>query len=540
MLISGYPWVIGRSAKEGEIQDVSIETTAEGLNRIQIARDARNTDRKIVVVDRRSLPNGAWKRLLETEAFSEDALPERLSETRAIVEFESIPNVWGIEPEKTWGVPAGMESPWMEPVEMVGNELLLPLGAKWVSGDAPVNTVKDNSFKNGKYVVSIRENFVTIEDVSGEVLARISTDTSYSRWTEGIAGAASFRGGSVYIEPAKPPVFLGSYTLDQTPILIQPGLYSYGDNFIVSSNPINGRTGVGLISFVKDPYPQRWIPRIFVRAYVRLVTPANVPPLVEDEPSRIGIDAYPVPTDFDIEPKFVTPYHNKVGVFNTWELDIKPVDYSPRERPYDILVPFDGKVEDWGGHSIWYPGTFFPANDFNDKPNAAFPSQIPYEISSIPEMREGVAFFRWKDSNFFRPIRNEWLDILYRDGYIYFENAVSPESNGISKIDLTAGWNSTKIEWNPFGLYVNDNPALIEEKTWGEVLGNNLKWGQVGNIAPSSLAPNPNLPVTTEQFYQEPPTWETGVPEGEVPPPIPDYSQSPRTWGRVLYEQFDG
>lgn len=539
MLISGYPWVIGRSAREGDIQDVSIETTAEGLNRIQIARDAKNTDRKIIVVDRRSLPNGPWKRLLETEAFSDNATPDRLSETRAIVDFETIPNAWGFETEKTWGLPAGMESPWMEPVEMVGNELLLPIESKWISGDAPVNTVKNNVFKNGKYVVEISDA-VRIDDVSGENIGVISTDTSYVRWTEGIAGAASFSGGSVYIEPAKPPIFMGSFTLDKTPTLIQPGLYAYGDHYLISSSPVIGRSGVGMISLIKDPYPQRWIKRMFGRAYVRLVTPANVPPLIEDEPRRIGIDAYPVPTDFSIEPKVVTPYSNKVGVFNAWDLDIPPVLYAPRERPYDVYIPFDGKLEDWGGNSVWHPGTFFPALDYKNEPNASFPTDIPYEMPDIPAMREGVLFYRWKDSSFHRVIKNDWLDVFYRDGYVYFENSVSPNSNGISKIDLTLGWNSTKVEWNPFGLYVNDKPGLTEEQTWGDVLGNDLTWGEIANIAPSRWTPNPDIPLEIEQFEEIPPTWETGVPEGDAPIPIPDYSDRPRTWGRVLYERFEG
>ncbi len=542
--ISGFNWVIGRNAHEGEIQDVRITTTPEGLNRIEIARDAKDLDPRTYVVDRRVLPNGAWRRLLEVDSFSDDALPDNLSEVRAIVEFETIPNSWDLPVEKTWGLPAGMESPWVEPLEMVGNELLLPMEAKWVSGDAPVNITANNSFRNGKYISTIRDNRVYIDDVTGENIGTISIDTRFLQWSEGIAGAASFRGGSLYVEPSKPPVFMGSYSLDRDPIPMQPGLYAYGENYLISNAPIVGRTGVGMICLLKDPYPKRWINRMFGRAYVQLISPANVPPLIEDEPSRISVQAFPLPTDFEITPKVVTPYANKVGVFNVWDLDDPAVIYDPRERPYDVLIPFDGKAEDWGGHYIHQPGDFFPARDWKNNPNAAFPTQLPYEMPDIPEMAEGIAFFRWRDSASFRVIRNEWIDLFYKEGYIYFENKVSPEANGIQKIIVSSGWNNTKVEWNGYTLFVNDVKALTEEMTWGDVLGEDSpgganKWGEIANIPASQWTRNGAIPLDIEQYEEIPPTWETGKPEGEVPTPVPDYSERPRTWGRVLFEKYE-
>jgi hypothetical protein len=537
--ISGYNWVVGRSAKEGEIQDVSIETTPEGLNRLQIARDARDLDPRFYVVDRRTLPNGAWRRLLEVHSFSRDALPDMLSEVRAIVNFETIPNSWGLTTEKTWGLPSGMESPWTEPIEMVGNELLLSTDTTWVSGDAPINIPVDNVYRNGKYVTYIRANGIYIEDVTGELIGVIGTNTNTVRWTEGIAGAATFNGGSVFIEPGKPPLFLGSFTLDHTPVPVQPGLYEYGDNYLISNIPLVGRSGVGAIAFIKDPHPQRWIRRMFGRAYVELVSPANVPPLIEDEPSRISVEAFPLRNDYDISPEVVTPYADKTGVFNTWDLDSPNVIYDPRERPYDVFLPFSKSIEDWGGHYVDHIGTFFPARDWRGELDASFPTAIRYELPDLPEMAEGVVFFRWKDSTSFNIIQTEWMRIFYKLGYIYFESKVSPEANGIQKIIVSTGWNKTKVEWNGSSLFVNDVPALTEEQTWGDVLGENNTWGEIANIAPSLWTPRGSIPLDVEQFAEIPPTWETGVPEGEVPPPVTDYSEAPRTWGRVLFEPYE-
>lgn len=540
MKVSGMNWVVGRSTKEGEIQDVSIETTPEGLNRIQIARDAKNLDPRIYVVDRRVLPSGAWRRLLEVNSFSEDALPEKLSEVRAIIEYETIPNMWGLPTEKTWGLPAGMESPWQEPIEMVGNELLLSVDTKWVSGDAPINIVTDNIYKNGKYLVSVRNGYISIEDNTGDPLGTITTDTRLLQWTEGIAGAASFVGGSIYIEPAKPPLFMGTFELDKDPVPIQPGLYAYGDNYLISNIPINSRRGVGAIAFVKDAYPQRWINKMFGRAYTQLISPANIPPLVEDEPSRISISAFPVPTDYpDIDTEIVTPYANQLGVFNVWDLESPDVIYDPRERPYDLFIPFNNRAEDWGGHSVWHPGTFFPATDWRGESDAAFPTEIPYEMPDIPSMEEGVLFFRWRDSSSFQIIKTEWMRVFYKEGYIYFENNVSPDSNGIQKIIASSGWNNTKVEWNYYSLFVNDVPAMTEEQTWKDILGVNNTWGEIANIAPSLWTPNGDFPLDVIQHEELPPVWETGYPEGEAPIPDPNYSEKPRTWGRVLFEPFE-
>jgi hypothetical protein len=542
MLVSGYPWVVGRSTKEGEIQDVSIETTAEGLNRIQIARDAKDTDSKFYVVDRKMQPSGAWRRLLEVESFSPDALPDRLSEVRAIVEFETIPNMWGLEVDKTWGLPEGMESPWFEPVEMVGNELLLPINASWVSGDAPVNIVKDNVYSNGKYTTIVDEGEVIVEDTAtGELVGSLRTDTRYLSWTEGIAGAAQFYGGSVYIEPAKPPVFLGLCELDVDPVPIQPGLYHYGDNYVISSVPIRGGRVIGAVAFVKDPYPQRWIRKMFGRAYVKLISPAHIPPLIEDMPRRIGIEAYPVPTDFeDITPHVVTPYADKTGVFNVWDLDIPPVIYRPSERPYDVLLPFDGRAEDWGGFNVDYPGTFFPAEDFKGNAGASFPVYIPYEMPDIPVILEGTAFYRWKDSNAFSVIKTEWVEISYREGWVYFDHKYSPDATGIAEIQEIIDWNHTKVEWTSNTLHVNDIPALTEEIPWGEILNEPAPrtWGEIAEIPPSQWTRTGSFPIDKEVFTEIPPTWMTGYPEGEVPPPPPDYSGRPRTWGRILYEEI--
>ncbi len=177
MAFSHSNFVIGREGKEGDLQDITISTTPEGLNLIQLARDAQDLSPRIYVVDRRVLPNGAIKRLLEVNSFS-DVDPGRLSEVRVEMKYESIPNIWGIEPDKTFGIPEGMESPWFEPQEMVGNELLLGEDALYISGDAPVNIDRDNTYTNGKYKTSIFDGRIEISDTSGEFLGLITTDTS--------------------------------------------------------------------------------------------------------------------------------------------------------------------------------------------------------------------------------------------------------------------------------------------------------------------------------------------------------------------------
>jgi hypothetical protein len=329
--------------------------------------------------------------------------------------------------------------------------------------------------------------------------------------------------------------------LELEPEPIQPGLYHYGENYLVTSAPVIGTRVLGAVAFIKDPYPQRWINRMFGRAYVKLISPVHIPPLVEDLPRRIGIEAYPVPTDFDdITPWYVTPYADKIGVFNVWELEIPPVIYRPSERPYDVLLPFDGRVEDWGGHSVDYQGTFFPAEDFEGNDGASFPVYQPYEMPDIPVILEGTAFYRWKDSGSFAVLKTEWLKISYREGWVYFDHKQSPDATGIAQVAVELDWNNTKIEWTSNTLHVNDLPALIHELTWGHVLDeeDRQRWGETAEIAPSLWTRSGNFPVDAEQFSEIPPIWETGYPEGEAPTPEPDYSERPRTWGRVLYEDI--
>lgn len=534
---SGVTFVVGRSEKQGELQDVKIRTQATGLNSIDIARDAKILDRRIYVVDRRVLPNGSWKRLLEVESFNVDASPEKLSEVKATVEFEEIANFWGIPFQRCWGLPEGMEAPWNDPMEMVGNELILPEDVRWVSGDAPVNINRNNYYQNGKYTVNITRDFIEIGDTRGEVIGGINTSTSNISWTEGVAGAAFFDGGSIYIEPGKPPLFVGNFTLDEEPTYRKAGLYEYSRNFLVSSVEIKGRSGVGAIAFVKDPFPERWVPRMMGRAYVKLDSPVYVPPLVEDEPNRISVSVHHPPTDFsDIKPTVITPYANKTGVFNAWTPESGEVKYAPLERPYDVFLPFD-KIEDWGGHSVWTPGDYYPALDWHNQESAAFPNGLGYDMPELPVIAEGTIFYRWKNSGYFNVIKNDDLDVVYKEGIVYFFSKTTPSAGGIGKIVVSSGWNNTKIEFGQDRLFINDQPGLIEEQLWDNT--NEFRWGQIMDIPESQwIKKHQDFPITEERFEEIPPTWETGFPEEEVDTPDPDYSLRPNTWGQVLYEEF--
>lgn len=529
-------FVIGRTSKEGNLQDIRIHVNADGLNRVDIARDPKDLSSRIYVVDRRTLPDGPWRRLLEVESFS-DTTPDRLSEVRANIDCEVIPNFWNIDTKKTWGLPEGMESPWFKPLEMVGNELLLSEESIFVSGDAPVNTIKGNIFQNGKYRIEIDRTSLTLTS-GDDTLGVLDTNLSSLFWSEGIAGALSFSGGSVYMEPAKPPLFMGTFYLDKEPIQIKDALYQYGDYYLIASHPITDREFTGAFSLVKDPFPERWVERVFCRAYVDLISPAYKPPITEDEPERISIRVEYPETDFtDIKPKIVTPYSNETGVFNSWMIDESPVNSQSKERPWDILLPFRD-LQDWGGYPVESLREFYPARDFLNEPHAAYPSDEGYELPNLPEIPEGTIFLRWKDSSFFWIIRNDWIDIFYRDGWVYHENKVSPDSSGIAPVQVKADWNNLKVEWSADTLIVNDQPALTQERLWGEVLGEEGIWGNVTGLSPSQWKPDPDYPIDVEQYHEVLPVWETGKPEGEVVLQDPDYTDSPRTWGRVLYERF--
>lgn len=536
MRFAGYPFTVPRDSRSGNLSDVRIAMAASGLNHLEIARDPRDTSEKTYVIDRR-IGDGPWRRLLTVDAFSE-APPGRLSEVRAVVEFEELPNTWGIEPEKTWGLPAGMESPWTPALEMIGNELLLPEEAIYISGDAPVNIARDNGYSNGRYGLQFSGERITVTDLYAvEEIALLSSDTSSLRWEEGTAGAAVFRGGSVYIEPAKPPLFMGTFSLDKDPIYVSPGLYEYGDHYLISSVEVGGASITGAFSIVKDPFPERWVPRVFCRAYVSLISPAHQPPLTEDEPERLSVRVEYPENDFPgIEPEVVTPYANKTGVFNSWDLEEGPVVRTSLERPYDYLVPFR-RLEDWGGHPVWAAGDYYPALDFKGEESASYPTDMPFESPELPGIPEGTLFYRFQDSAYHNVISNEWIDVVYKEGYVYFENALSPEANGIGKITPTAYWNNVKVEWGVDTLFVNDEPAMIDELPWGAILDDGT-WGETANIPPEEWTPSGDFPLDVEQYQEIPPTWVTGRPEGEVEIPPPDYSARPRTWGRLLFEDY--
>lgn len=539
MKVSGTNFILGRSQKEGDLQDVRVFTASTGLNHVEIARDARDLQPKVYVVDRRII-GGPWHRVLEARSFVEEST-DRISEVRASVRYESIPNWWGIEPERTWGLPSGMESPWTPPLEMVGNELLIPEKGQYVSGDAPVDIAIDDTYQNGKYRIAFSEGQIIIYSGLKEI-AILEADTTFLTWNDGTAGAASFRDGSMFMEPAKPPIFEGRFSLDKSPRFMRSGLYEYGDVFLISSTPINGRNVVGTISIVDDPYPERWLPRMFCRAYVELISPSHVPPLTEEEPRRVSVRVQRVTNDFpDIEPKAVTPYANKTGVFNAWEIDEPAVVYAPKERPYDIFLPFD-TGEDWGGNAVYNPTVYIPATDRFGEPGAAFPSMIGYRLPEIPPQSRGTLSYWWKDSAFHVVMRTTWNDIIYKEGWLYIQNSFAPYSDGIAPVNTPVDWIHTKIEWTPTSLFVNDLPALQEKKIWNDVEnnldGSRSTYADILGVEEDQQLPDPNIPVMEEQFLEEPVTWETGYPGTSAPRPAPDYSESPRTWGRVLYEDF--
>lgn len=539
MRVTGTNFILGRTRVEGDLQDVRVFTASTGLNHVEIARDARDLTPKVVVVDRR-LIGGPWHRVLETRSFTPD-ITEKISEVRAEVRYESIVNWWGIEPERTWGLPAGMESPWTPPLEMIGNELLIPEGGRYVSGDAPINTAIDDAYTNGRYRTEFHNDRVIIYSGT-KLLAEMATDTTYLTWNEGTAGAASFRGGSVFIEPAKPPIFTGRFSLDRQPRFLRRGLYEYGDGFLISSVPIETPNVVGTIAFIDDPYPDRWVPRMFCRAYVELISPAHVPPLTEEEPRRVSVRVQRVRTDFpEITPKAVTPYANKTGVFNAWEIDEPPVLYAPKERPYDIFLPFD-TGEDWGGNAVYNPTVYIPATDRFGEPGAAFPSQVGYRMNEIPPQSRATLSYWWKDSAYHVVMRTTWNDIIFKEGYLYVQNAFAPYSDGIAPVEMAPDWVHTKIEWTPTSLFVNDLPALQDKKTWEEAQtnlnGSRATHGDMLGLTEDRWLPDPNIPVTEEQFLEEPVTWITGYPGGRKERPTPDYSESLRTYGRLLYEDF--
>lgn len=540
--VSGTSFVVGRSGEPGPIDDVRIYTSPTGLNYIEIARDSKNLSSYRYIVERR-VTGGHWRRLLFATSFEREATPDRLTEVRADVRFEEIPNFWGIEPERCWGLPEGMESPWSEPLEMVANELLLPEGVEFVSGDAPVNIPISDTYRNGKYMVAITGSHIEVS-AGDAFLADLTTDTSGLSWTEGVAGAAYFRDGSVYIEPAKPPLFSGRFILDREPVYLLPGLYEYGEAYLVSNVPIRGNVVSGNFALVSDPLPERWVRRVFCRAYVDLVFPSNIPPLIEEEPKRISIRVERVPTDFtDLKPEVVTPYANKTGVFNAWEVE-GGVENLSLERPYDMLLPMH-RLEDWGGNSVWTAGDFYPAPDFRGEGSASYPNPFGFELPDLPPVEEGALFFRWKDSSYANIVSNDWLDVIIRGGWLYFENRVSPGATGIYPLDPETGWKNVKLEWTSSSLTVNDSPAFTEELTWYETLVGreelpSERWGDVLNIPEQMREDAPtDFPIAEERYEEIPPEWDTGLPEGEVEPPIPDYSYTPRTWGRVLYEEFD-
>lgn len=540
MRLSDFSYVIGRREGKGDLRDVRIHTTPEGYNSLEIARDTEDIEPKTYAIERRLLPDGNWYRLITTKSFDPSADPNELGETRANVTFESFSNDWGIKFEETWGLPAGMESPWAEPLEMVGNELLLPSGVGWVSGDAPTNIFRESAFTNGKYRIEVNNGSVAWRTRDGESLGTIRTDTTNLRITEGTAGAASFTGGMVYAEPAKPIMFMGRYVLEELPLYVRPGLYRYGNGYLISSKRLSKLRDVGILAFVSDPFPERWVPRMMGRAFVDLTSPVYVAPFVEEEPERVGVSIIYPTTDFpDLEPRVVTPYANETGVFNAWEVGLEEVKYRPAERPWDVLLPMENRREDWGGLPFDSQQEHSPALDAYLEARAAAPNPLGYELKGLPLLPRGALVLRWKDSSHFRILESRDLNITYKRGYVYFRSVLSPGSNGIAKINVGPGWNSTKLEWGDEELWVNEQRALVEERSWHEATeGASLTWGEVGNIPFEKRIPTPENPL----FLQEEellPEWVTGEPEDVAKMPNLYYHKQPRTWGRVLYEAFE-
>lgn len=543
MRLGGYSYVIGRSETKGDFRDVRIKTSPEGFNRIDIARDPRDTNRRITAIERRLLPDGPWSRLLTVKSFDEDSSSNELTETKVKVEFEDFNNLWDIDPEATWGLPESLESPWNTPIEMVGNELLLNTDVEWVSGDAPTNYFKDKIFTNGKYSIQIGSDNLYWYIKSGEYLGGIKTETSDIVYSEGVAGAAFFKGGWVWAEPAKPILFYGDYVLENYAKYVKPGLYRYGGGFAITTEPLNGLRGSGGICLLKDPYPERWIRRMMGRAHSELISPTASPPFFEEDPDRIGISVVKLDTDFPfIEPEVVTPYANETGVFNSWDIKNGDVRLHPSERPWDVYLPMSSRREDWGGLPFHSDEQYRRAvGKFGDE--ASFPNREGYILEDLPPLPEGSIYFRWKDSNAFVILENEEIRVAYKNGYVYFYNSLSPQSNGIANIEpISEDWNETKVEWTTAGLYINDKPALIEERSWEEATsssGIKATWAAITNTPFSDREFDPDSPDEERTDIELPPGWSTGRAEPPDNPTPIYYHNTPRTWGRLLYEELD-
>jgi hypothetical protein len=130
------------------------------------------------------------------------------------------------------------------------------------------------------------------------------------------------------------------------------------------------------------------------------------------------------------------------------------------------MLPFRD-LQDWGGYPVKAFQELFPAEDFLSMDSSAFPSLEGFELPDIPQMPEGMIYMRWKDSAQFWVIRNEWINIFYREGWIYHQNKVSPDSSGVVQIFPQPGWNNLKIYWNESELIVNDRPGF--QKEFGEM-----------------------------------------------------------------------
>lgn len=581
---SGPGFVVGRSEGEGDFKDVRIRTSPDGLNIVELARDARDTSPRRYVVDRRVRPDGAWSRVVEVDSFSIGVPVERMTESRATVEFVGEPNFWGIEPEPCFGLPSGMESPWTQPLEMLSNELLIPLEdppqaneyTVFVSGDAPVNTAltEDDgiiSLKNGAYVVRVGESGNIEVSKSGTPVSLFVKTDGLGRGrgsVEGTAAQAYYEGGNVFLEPAKPPIFYGTYILPFDVRYVSDGLYEvspenpgYDGTYVITSNPIEGRRASGLVSILFDPYPRRWVRRLMGRAYTSLVAPAYVPPLVEEEPRRISVHAVEVENDYpDIPREVYTPYANRTGVFNAWDSRRDPVLYRPSVRPFDVLIPFDADTNhrDLGGHPVMRgePDGLLATRDESGELSAARPSEGGIEVGynsfqgfSELDLREGVLFFKWRDSSEFSVLRHEDMEIYYRDGYLYVDSrSESPGvPSGLAHIGIPGRgeWVAAKVEWGRGELLVNEVPALTETNSWADTLfvgetDQTRTWAEVLGVSVDEGVRNPDLPLAVEDFADVPPEWMTGRPVGEGEEIGSAEVERPRTWGRVLFEEFDG
>lgn len=586
---SGPGFVVGRSEGPGDFRDVRIRTTAEGLNVIELARDARDTSPRRYVVDRLLLPNGAWSRVVEVDSFSPGSPPERMTESHASVRFVGESNHWGIEPEPCFGLPVGMESPWTSALEMTGNELLVPLledslssngQTVFVSGDAPVNIAAvDNagvSLRNGSYEASVNLEGIEITPAippradpslyseSVHLLSPVENAFANAGAIEGTAGIAYFDGGSIFLEPAKPPILFGSYVLPFDVRYVADGLYEALQRpgvYVITSQPIEGRHATGLVSVIFDPYPLRWVPRLMGRAYCELTAPAYVPPLIEEEPERISVATVEVENDFpDIPREVYTPYADRTGVFNSWEAERTPVVYRPSIRPFDVLIPFDPDTRhrDLGGHPAFRgePNGLSYTRDSIGELAAARPPiggmLVGFESAerlSELDLREGTLFYRWRDSEEFNLLRSPDLEVYYKQGYIYVYSKTDSTVSGLARIDVRhdGSYTATKLDWGRGRLLVNETPALTEMKTWADTLfvgetTETRSWAEVmGVTAPGDGAykgRNPALPRSVEQFADVPPVWETGRPLQEGESIAASYGEAAVTWGRVLFEDL--